>query len=51
MITFTGAESAYCVFLLEETQFATIVQRRFRTQYDKDPPSRPTIYTWHQTFC
>ncbi|PSN29804.1 hypothetical protein C0J52_27586 [Blattella germanica] len=51
MTAFTGAESPYCVFLFLETQSATIVQRRFRTQHGKDPPSRPTIYSWHQTFC
>ena len=47
MVAFTGAESAYCVFLFQETQSATIFQRRFQTQYGKDPPSRPTIYSWH----
>lgn len=50
MAAFTGAERARCVFLFEETKSATVVQRRFRTQYGKDPPSRPTIYSWHQTF-
>ncbi|PSN37712.1 hypothetical protein C0J52_16913 [Blattella germanica] len=51
MTAFTGSEHAYCVILFPETQSATIVQCRFRTQYGKDPPSRPTIYSWHQTFC
>ncbi|KAJ9578725.1 hypothetical protein L9F63_005087 [Diploptera punctata] len=50
MAAFTGAEHARCVFLFEETKSATIVQHRFRTQYGKDHPSRPTIYSWHQTF-
>jgi hypothetical protein len=27
---------------------ATQVQRIFRTQYHKEPPSRPTIYSWHK---
>ncbi|PSN58495.1 hypothetical protein C0J52_00815 [Blattella germanica] len=32
MAAFTGAERAYCVFLFQETQSATIVQHRFCTQ-------------------
>jgi hypothetical protein len=43
MATFTGAERARCVFWFEETKSATQVQRKFRTQYRKEPPSRPTI--------
>jgi hypothetical protein len=39
MATLTGAER-------EETKSAT----QFRTQYDKEPPSRPTIYSWHENF-
>ena len=39
----TGAERAYCLFLFQETQSATIVQRKFCTQYGKDPPSKPMI--------
>ncbi|PSN52506.1 hypothetical protein C0J52_11225 [Blattella germanica] len=44
MAACTGAERAYCAFLFQETQSATIVQRRFCTLYGKDPPSRPTIF-------
>jgi hypothetical protein len=50
MATFTGAERARCVFWFEETKSATQVQRKFRTQYRKEPPSRPTIYSWHNHF-
>ncbi|KDR17427.1 CUG-BP- and ETR-3-like factor 2 [Zootermopsis nevadensis] len=50
MATFTGAERARCVLWFEETKSATMVQRNFRTQYGKDPPSRPTIYSWHKNF-
>jgi transposase len=50
MATYTGEERANCVFWFEETKSATQVQREFRTQYRKDPPSRPTIYSWHKTF-
>ncbi|PNF27089.1 hypothetical protein B7P43_G08552 [Cryptotermes secundus] len=50
MATFTGAERVRCVFWFEETKSATQVQRKFRTQYRKEPPSRPTIYSWHKNF-
>ncbi|PSN35097.1 hypothetical protein C0J52_24429 [Blattella germanica] len=50
MAAFTGAKHAYCVYLFQETQSATIVQCRIRTQYDEDPPGRPTIYSWYQKF-
>jgi hypothetical protein len=50
MVTFTGAESARCVYWFEETESATQVKRKFRTQYSKEPPSRPTIYSWHKNF-
>ncbi|KAJ4437533.1 hypothetical protein ANN_17678 [Periplaneta americana] len=38
-----GAERARCVFLFEETKSTTVVQRRFRTQYGKNPPTRATF--------
>jgi hypothetical protein len=44
--TFTGAEHARCVCWLEETK-SLQVQRKFCTQYHKAPPSRSTIYFWH----
>ncbi|PNF19367.1 hypothetical protein B7P43_G06707 [Cryptotermes secundus] len=50
MATFTGAECARCVFWFEETESATQVQRKFCTQYRKEPPSRPTVYSWHKNF-
>jgi hypothetical protein len=50
MASFTGAECARCVFWFEETKSVTYVQRKFRTQYLKEPPSRPTIYSWHKNF-
>jgi len=50
MATFTGAERARCVFWFEETKSATQVQRKFRTKYRKEPPSRPKIYSWHTNF-
>lgn len=45
MVTFIGAEGVPCVIRFEETKSATNLQRKFRTQYRKQPPSRPTIYT------
>ena len=50
MATITGAERAPCVFWFEETKSATQVQRKFRTKYRKEPPNRPTIYSWHTNF-
>lgn len=50
MATFTGAERARCVLLFHETNSATSVQRRFRNEFGKDPPSRPTIYSWYNNF-
>ena len=50
MATFTGAERAHCVFWFHDTQSATAVQHKFRTEYGREPPSRPTVYSWHQTF-
>jgi hypothetical protein len=44
MATLTGAECARCVFCFEETKPATQFQRKFLTQYHKEPPSRLTIY-------
>ncbi|XP_046658923.1 uncharacterized protein LOC124353121 [Homalodisca vitripennis] len=48
MATFTGAERARCVLLFHES--ATSIQCRFRTEYRRDPPSRPYIYSWHKNF-
>ncbi|KAG8272517.1 hypothetical protein J6590_039224 [Homalodisca vitripennis] len=50
MATFTGAERARCVLLFHETNSATSVQSRFRTEYGRDPPSRPPSYSWHKNF-
>lgn len=50
MATFTDAECARCVLLFHETNSALSVQRRFHMEYGKDPPSRPTIYSWHKNF-
>jgi transposase len=38
------------VFWFEETKSATHVERQFRTQHLKEPPSRPTVYSWHNRF-
>ena len=38
------------MFWSHETKSATAVQRNFRTEYSKDPPSWPTTFFCHQTF-
>jgi hypothetical protein len=50
MATLTGVERALFVFWLEEKKSSTQVERKFRTQYRKEPPSRLTIYSWHKNF-
>lgn len=46
----TPVEKAKCVLWLESTQSVTTVQRRYRAQYGKSPPSRPCIYSWYKKF-
>jgi hypothetical protein len=50
MDVYVGAERARCVFWFEQTKSATEVQSKFRTQYHKEPPSMPTIYSWYNNF-
>jgi hypothetical protein len=51
MATFTGAGRARCVFWFVETKSAIQVERKFRTQYRKEPPSRSTIYSCRKNFA
>lgn len=46
----TSAEFARCVLLFNETNSAAIVQHRFCNENGKQPPSRPTNYSWHNNF-
>ncbi|GBO11688.1 hypothetical protein AVEN_175423-1 [Araneus ventricosus] len=31
-------------------EFKSATQRKFRTTYNRSPPSKPTIYKWHESF-
>lgn len=46
----TEVEKAFCVLEFARSASATDVQRKFRSAYKKDPPSRKTIYAWHKKF-
>lgn len=50
MAATTGAEKAFCVLEFAKSSSATVVQRKFRTAYKKNPPGRKTIYDWHKKF-
>jgi transposase len=41
---------AQCVEWFIETKSDVVVQRRFRTRYNRNPPSRPTIRAWYYKF-
>ena len=43
-------EKAQCVEWFIETKSDTQVQRRFRTNYNRTPPSRTTIRAWYKKF-
>ncbi|GBO42255.1 hypothetical protein AVEN_74608-1 [Araneus ventricosus] len=43
-------EQAQVVAWFIEFKSATQVQRKFRTTYNRIPPSRHTIYEWHERF-
>ena len=38
-MAFTGAEKAFCELQIAKCESIVMVQRRFRTQYHKDPPN------------
>ena len=46
----TGAEKAFCVLQFAKCESIGMVQRRFRTQYHKDPPTDKPIRTWYNNF-
>jgi hypothetical protein len=41
---------AQCVAWFIETKCDIQVQKNFRTTFNKDPPSRPSIRRWHKNF-
>jgi hypothetical protein len=47
---FHRCQGERCVFWLEEKKSSTQVQGKFRFQCRKEPPSRPSIYSWHKNF-
>jgi hypothetical protein len=46
----SGAEKAFCVLEFDKNKCATHVQRKFRTKYGKNPPTRKAVYHWHKKF-
>uniref|UniRef100_A0A2L2YSL7 DUF4817 domain-containing protein n=1 Tax=Parasteatoda tepidariorum TaxID=114398 RepID=A0A2L2YSL7_PARTP len=46
----TPQQKAQCVSWFIETKSDTQVQRNFRTNFQRDPPSRPSIRAWHTSF-
>ena len=50
MSALMGVEHARRVLWFKESKSATAVQWHLHTHYHSNPPSRPNIYLWHQTF-
>jgi chromosome segregation and condensation protein ScpB len=46
MDAWRGEECFRSLLRFEELKAATLVQRKYR----KEPPGRPTIYSWHKNF-
>jgi len=46
----TLVEKAFFVLELVKTNSVTLVQRHFRRQYGKPPPTRQSIYDWSKKF-
>ena len=46
----TGAEKEFCVLQFAKCESIVMVQRRFHTQYHKDPPTDKPIRTWYNNF-
>ena len=49
-MAFTGAEKAFCVVQFSICESIVMVQRRFRTQCHKHPPTDKPIRTWYNNF-
>jgi len=45
-----GSEKAFCVLTFHESRSVTIVQRQFRTKFEKQPPSDNSIRRWYAQF-
>ena len=46
----TGKEKAFCVLKFDKNNLWTCVQRKFRTEFSKQPPDRRTIQKWQAKF-
>ena len=46
----TPQDKTLCVSWFIETKSDVQTQRKYRTKYRRDPPSRPSIYRWHKKF-
>ncbi|PSN48391.1 hypothetical protein C0J52_18511 [Blattella germanica] len=46
----SGVERAFCVLEFDKEKSATNVQRKFRTNFNKEAPSRKSIYASHDKF-
>ena len=46
----TPREKVQCVYWFIETKSDVQTQRRYRTKYGKNPPSRSSIRRWHKKF-
>ena len=46
----TPQEKAQCVSWFIETKSDVQTQRNYRSKYERDPPSRPSICLWHKKF-
>ena len=46
----TSQEKTQCVSWFIETKLDVQTQRKCRTKYRRDLPSRPSIYRWHKKF-
>ena len=48
--TATPQEKEQCVSWFIETKLDVQTQRKYRTKYGRDLPSRPSIHQWHKKF-
>ena len=46
----TAKEKAQCLSWFIETKSDVQTQRNYRSKYERDPPSRPSIRLWHKKF-
>jgi hypothetical protein len=46
----TQSEKAFCVLEFHSTKSVITVQREFRKEFEKDPPTANSIRMWYKTF-